>query len=254
MPERFASVVGAERAALLGFLAGLSPADWDRPTVCIGWTVKDVVAHLVESELAMGRVYRGEATETPHTDADNEAGVERWRRADHEAVRVALWQHGTATQRVIESRSDEAWRRPIDAFGARELRGLLRIHFFDLAVHSHDVTSAVGVGALWGDRVRFLVEFLVRAAPMALTRNGLPPEGSLGVRVLDVGAWTIAGTKDGWQLSDDAGPPGAALTCDPEPLALVTTGRLALSDALGRSTVEGDEEAAARILSAWRVV
>ncbi|WP_212735514.1 maleylpyruvate isomerase N-terminal domain-containing protein [Herbidospora galbida] len=36
-----------ERRALLDLLDGLSPDDWTRPTVCPGWDVHDVVAHLV---------------------------------------------------------------------------------------------------------------------------------------------------------------------------------------------------------------
>jgi len=36
----------AERAALLALLADLDPADWKRPTVCPGWRVHDIVAHI----------------------------------------------------------------------------------------------------------------------------------------------------------------------------------------------------------------
>ena len=39
------------RAALLDLLRDLSPAEWDAATVCAGWTVKDVVAHLLGDDL-----------------------------------------------------------------------------------------------------------------------------------------------------------------------------------------------------------
>ena len=40
------AVVAAERRALAQLAAGLEPAQWDTPSLCEGWTVKDVVAHL----------------------------------------------------------------------------------------------------------------------------------------------------------------------------------------------------------------
>ncbi|MCT4353552.1 maleylpyruvate isomerase family mycothiol-dependent enzyme [Streptomyces sp. Je 1-79] len=43
------TLVHAERAALVGDLAGLDDEQWERPSLCDGWTVHDVVAHLVDS-------------------------------------------------------------------------------------------------------------------------------------------------------------------------------------------------------------
>ena len=45
-----------ERAALLDLLAGLGPVEWERPTVCPGWIVKDVAAHVLGDDL--GRLAR----------------------------------------------------------------------------------------------------------------------------------------------------------------------------------------------------
>jgi uncharacterized protein (TIGR03083 family) len=40
-------VVESELAALLALLRELDAADWQRPTACTGWTVHDVVAHVI---------------------------------------------------------------------------------------------------------------------------------------------------------------------------------------------------------------
>jgi uncharacterized protein (TIGR03083 family) len=40
----------AERADLADFLATLTPQDWQRPSLCTKWTVKDVVAHVISYE------------------------------------------------------------------------------------------------------------------------------------------------------------------------------------------------------------
>jgi uncharacterized protein (TIGR03083 family) len=36
-----------ERTDLAGFLAGLAPEQWDAPTLCSKWRVRDVVAHII---------------------------------------------------------------------------------------------------------------------------------------------------------------------------------------------------------------
>lgn len=43
-------MIKAERTATADALAALSAADWDRPSLCDEWTVRDVVAHMIDSE------------------------------------------------------------------------------------------------------------------------------------------------------------------------------------------------------------
>ncbi|GAA3146976.1 uncharacterized protein (TIGR03083 family) [Kribbella aluminosa] len=40
------SAVAGERTELAELLAGLTEADWDKPTLCAGWRVREVVAHI----------------------------------------------------------------------------------------------------------------------------------------------------------------------------------------------------------------
>ena len=40
-------MITAERAALVDGLAGLPAADWDKPSLCAGWSVRQVVGHIV---------------------------------------------------------------------------------------------------------------------------------------------------------------------------------------------------------------
>jgi uncharacterized protein (TIGR03083 family) len=40
-------MIRAERASLVEALAALSDADWGRPSLATGWTVRDVVAHMI---------------------------------------------------------------------------------------------------------------------------------------------------------------------------------------------------------------
>jgi len=40
------ATIAAERGALANELADLAPAYWDTPSLCTGWTVRDLIAHL----------------------------------------------------------------------------------------------------------------------------------------------------------------------------------------------------------------
>ena len=40
------TTIAAERGALADDLANLTPGQWDAPSLCVGWTVRDIVAHL----------------------------------------------------------------------------------------------------------------------------------------------------------------------------------------------------------------
>ncbi|HEY4459708.1 MAG TPA: maleylpyruvate isomerase family mycothiol-dependent enzyme [Pseudonocardiaceae bacterium] len=57
-PETAANEGLAEVAALNSLLAELSEDDWDRPTASAGWTVRDVVAHLVGQHVESARPWR----------------------------------------------------------------------------------------------------------------------------------------------------------------------------------------------------
>lgn len=40
------TTIAAERGALVNDLTNLTPSQWDTPSLCGGWTVRDIVAHL----------------------------------------------------------------------------------------------------------------------------------------------------------------------------------------------------------------
>ena len=60
MTATLMSMARDERADLADFLATLTPRDWEAPTLCSKWTVKDVVAHVISYEElgALGLVRR----------------------------------------------------------------------------------------------------------------------------------------------------------------------------------------------------
>lgn len=47
-------VIAEQRRAVAGLLDGLTPAEWESPSLCDGWRVRDVAAHLVLTPQAPG--------------------------------------------------------------------------------------------------------------------------------------------------------------------------------------------------------
>jgi uncharacterized protein (TIGR03083 family) len=74
------ALVHAERAALVDDLERLDDEDWVRPSLCEGWTVHDVAAHLVDTwrTTRLGFVV-GLVRARFDFDRQNARGVERWR-------------------------------------------------------------------------------------------------------------------------------------------------------------------------------
>jgi uncharacterized protein (TIGR03083 family) len=50
MADSLMTMARAERADLAEFLATLTPQDWEAPSLCTRWSVKDVVAHVISYE------------------------------------------------------------------------------------------------------------------------------------------------------------------------------------------------------------
>ncbi|GAB4084485.1 maleylpyruvate isomerase family mycothiol-dependent enzyme [Myceligenerans cantabricum] len=80
-------VVHDERLALVRDLGGLSAEQWETPSLCAGWTVHDVLAHLVDSARTtrLGFVRRMIAARGDF-DRDNAVGVARERAPDAEVT------------------------------------------------------------------------------------------------------------------------------------------------------------------------
>ena len=74
-------IVHAEREALISDLERLPDAAWDEASLCEGWTVHDVVAHLVDSaRTTRARFIVGLALARFDFDRQNHRGIRRERR------------------------------------------------------------------------------------------------------------------------------------------------------------------------------
>lgn len=120
-------VVHAERASLITFLESLDDKRWEVPSLCDGWTVHDVVAHLIASAKTTRIGFAlGMAKARFDFDRDNATGVARERGSTPAETLAGLRkvQHLTATPpapldtRLVEAIvHGEDIRRPLGATG-----------------------------------------------------------------------------------------------------------------------------------------
>ena len=55
--KRIWGYIDEQRADLADFLDTLTPEQWETPSLCRGWTVRDVAAHVTQSTMSWGRAW-----------------------------------------------------------------------------------------------------------------------------------------------------------------------------------------------------
>lgn len=129
-------MVHAERAALIDDLSHLEGEQWERPSLCDGWTVHDVVAHLVDTARTtrLGFVARL-ARARFDFDRQNTQGVARERGASPQETLERLRQVASRTStppapldsRLVEEVvHGEDIRRPLGIVHAYPLEAVVR--------------------------------------------------------------------------------------------------------------------------------
>ena len=59
MNDELWPAIDAQRRSTADVLDSLTPGEWDHPSLCPGWTVRDVAAHLTMQQLTLGQALRG---------------------------------------------------------------------------------------------------------------------------------------------------------------------------------------------------
>lgn len=125
--ERLAAETYSERRRLAGLLRDLTPEQWDAPSLCEGWTVRDVLAHTTmpfrysTTRFLLGMV---------------RAGGRFNAFADRSARRDAAMLGEARLLRCLEENLEHPWRPP----GGGQLGALAHD-----VIHGLDITEALGL-------------------------------------------------------------------------------------------------------------
>jgi uncharacterized protein (TIGR03083 family) len=120
-------VIEAERLSLADLLEDLSPAQWEAPSLCDGWRVRDVAAHVAMAP---------QVPSVPSMVADAVRARGRFDRLNHDvAVRHAC----RPVERIVAEIRDHARSRRLPI--VTNYRNIL----FDILVHGQDIAIPLGI-------------------------------------------------------------------------------------------------------------
>ncbi|GIG68374.1 maleylpyruvate isomerase family mycothiol-dependent enzyme [Phytomonospora endophytica] len=148
--------VRAERERLADLFAGLAPEQWDVPSLCAGWRVREVVAH-------MTMPYRTKPLRL--LAGIVRAGFSFHRYADRDARATARRMDGAELVALLRRNLDNPWRPPGE--------GPVSALSHDV-IHGLDVTEPLGLPAPPPERVALV---LAPVSPRHLKYFGADIEG-----------------------------------------------------------------------------
>lgn len=260
-PADLIAQLGSTWASLTELCTGLDAGEWRRPTACPGWTVHDVIAHVMGTEaLLLGRpAPQVDAGEPAHVHNDigrlNEAWVVGWRERSDAELLDELRDVTAERLAALRAMDDDDFSKPSwTPVGQATYGRFMQIRIFDCWVHEQDIRAATGrPGHESGPAAEQSIDEIERSLGFVVGKKVGAPDGSrLTVELTGPVQRSIHVAVDGRAKVVDSvdRPADAVLTTDSTTLAALACGRIDPGTAAGRVTLGGDAELAARLLGA----
>ena len=253
-------------AELLRLLKSLSRADWNKETACAGWSVQDVVAHLLGGSL--GRLSAGhERNSRPHVSLNNYTElVNHINQQNTDWVQAAQRISPSLLIEFLEITEPQLYRY-FKALPLLEMTGLAvawagdthSAHWFDIAreytekwLHQQHIREAVGSPVLAERKWLFpVLDTFMRALPF--TYRSLRPVDGTAIEFHIVGeaggAWSLIYQAGEWQLSAGEGAnPVATVRLGQDRAWRLFTKGMRPETAQAEIDIEGDPTLGLRIL------
>jgi uncharacterized protein (TIGR03083 family) len=234
--------------------SGLPDGEWDLPTGCPGWAVKDHLSHLVDYEArALGRpAAEHEPGPLPHVKNEmgqvNEIGVDARRPRPGPQVLAEFREVTGERQPRLRTLTgpDLAARVPTPA-GPGTMADLLTLRVMDSWMHEQDIRRATGrPGHVEGPAAGEAVGYLTRFLPYVVGKRAAAPDGSKVVfRIGGRDPVTVQVTGGRGSLAENAAGATVSLAIPVTTFAALAGGR---SDAPDDVSVTGDEALGRRVL------
>jgi uncharacterized protein (TIGR03083 family) len=209
--QELAGAMRDERTRLVSYLESIPEAAWDKASLCEGWTVRDLVSHLIGNAADMvAQNFEGAGS----PEYNQRQIDERAHRSPAELL--AEWaEQGPAFEALIESLDDTFWNTPYLDFGT--VGEALQRFVEDIWVHAQDIRIPLGDAPVPGPGLEATLDIIARELPKRCER-------------LAPGVASVLIKTDGSMREITTGAAGAALEISGDPIAIafVGTGRVAL--------------------------
>lgn len=253
----------AQWDAIDDIVAGLSDAQWQAPTPLPGWSVRDVVAHMIGTESML------QGVDTPEADIDvstlehvrNDMGVmnERWvRNLRNLPADDLLGRYRTITAErrdALTAMGDADWNDVTATPAGPDSYGrFMRVRIFDCWMHEHDIRDAIGRPAAnpTGAPAELALDEMAASMGFVVGKLGRAPDGSRVLIVLTgpLGRTIHVAVEGRGKVVEDFGgaDPTATITLDALLFARLAGGRTALSQHADAIAYAGDEDTGRRVV------
>ncbi|MGF6883856.1 uncharacterized protein (TIGR03083 family) [Nocardia sp. GAS34] len=190
MTERstYTTALSDQWDALARLVTGLDEKRWRTPTALPGWTVFDVLAHVVGTEsMLLGEPtpkHDGDlsALEYVHNEigALNEAWVAALRPLTGEQLLAKFTEITDRRRAMLTGMTDEQWETPSPSpVGTVPYSRFMRVRLFDCWMHELDIADALGVRVdEGGPRAEIAFAELTGGLGRAVVKGAQAPDGS----------------------------------------------------------------------------
>lgn len=186
--DQLVFVLREEWAAIDDLLTGLSEQDWSAPGGLPGWSVRDVVAHVIGTESALLGHEAPDAgidpMTLPHVHNEMGAANEHWvraLRADSPAAVLTRYRDITAQRtKALEAMTQDDFDAPSWTPAGQATYGrFMRIRHFDCWFHEQDIRHALGLPArVQGPCAETALDELMTAIGFLVGKRGKAPDGA----------------------------------------------------------------------------
>lgn len=251
-----------EWAALAELLSPLSEDEWLTPSPCPGWTVKDLAAHVIGTELTLEGQPSPELTEEVRAQehvrndigAINEAWVDSFRTKPGTEVLAALREVAGRRAQALAAMSQEEF--DADSWtpaGPGSYGRFMQIRVYDCWIHEQDMRMALGrPGHLSGPQAEQSLDEVARALGFIVGKKAGAPQGS-AVEIELTGPTTrrLFVSVDGRAAVVDSlpGEPTAKVTMPFDLFIPIASGRVPADPAAAGVVLSGDADLAARVVA-----
>ncbi len=233
----------------------LSEEDWERPTDCPGWSVKDHVSHVIGTERMLQGLSPAETElgDVPHVKNPigefNEREVALRRQRSGREVLAELQELADLRLDTLRS-GDEVYfgQERMTPTGPGTMLDFLSIRILDCWVHEQDIRRAVDrPGHLGGGPAEHTIDRLLRTIPIVVGKRAAAPEGSTTViEITGPVTRTIPVVVEGGRAkvveAAAAGAPIATVTMDTETFLVLAVGRQTAEERAGKIAIDGDAQ------------